>query len=268
MEVKLGLIQMKVTPNKEANLNYAVNAIEVASRYGADIAVLPEMFCCPYSNRYFANNAEPAGGGIWQALSGAARRNAVYVVAGSFPEEGENAIYNTSFVFDRTGKQIAFHRKLHMFSIAQGNGKRFSEADSFQAGNKITVFNTEFGRIGLCICFDMRFPELVRAMALEGANIIIAPSAFSMVTGPSHWELIMRARAIDNQVFTVGVTPARDEGSEFVAYANSMICSPCGTVICNAGIEDTIAVQKINLDEIDGVRSVFSIKNSRRTDLY
>lgn len=114
----------------------------------------------------------------------------------------------------------------------------------------------------------MRFPELVRAMALEGANIIIAPSAFSMVTGPSHWELIMRARAIDNQVFTVGVAPARDEDSEFVAYANTMICSPWGTVICNAGIGDTIVVHKINLGETDEVQSVFSIKDLRRTDLY
>lgn len=113
----------------------------------------------------------------------------------------------------------------------------------------------------------MRFPELVRAMALEGANIIIAPSAFSMVTGPSHWELIMRARAIDNQVFTVGVTPARDEGSEFVAYATpDMLSMGYGDMQC--GNRGHHCGAKINLDEIDGVRSVFSIKNSRRTDLY
>lgn len=266
--MKLAAIQMSVSFDKYENMQNALKKIEEAAGLNADLVVLPEMFCCPYSNDFFAEYAEPARGNIWKAMSKAAAKYGIYLVAGSMPEQDGQHIYNTSFVFDRQGRQIARHRKVHLFDIDVEGGQRFKESDTFAPGGEVTVFETEFFKIGLCICFDMRFPELSRMMALEGVQAIIVPAAFNMTTGPAHWELMFRQRAVDNQLYTIGAAPARDMEGVYMSYGNSMVCSPWGDVVCRAGVGEEILVADINADMNKKIRRQLPLMNARRTDLY
>lgn len=265
--MKIGVIQSLVSPDREANLSSAGACIRRAAAGGADIVVLGEMFGCPYENSAFVANAEPGDGPSVTRLSRAAAENGVYLVGGSIPLLEDGKLYNASFVFDRTGRIIAVHRKVHLFDIDVDGGQYFKESDTFTPGNGVTLFDTEFGRMGLCICFDFRFPELARLMALEGARCIFVPAAFNMTTGPAHWELMFRQRAVDNQLFTVGAAPARSyEG--YVSYANSMVVSPWGDVLYRADEKPAVAVVEIDLSQIESVRRQLPLLSARRTDLY
>ena len=168
--MRTALIQMPVTADKAVNLAVARDYVRRAADGGAQLAVLPEMFCCLYTNEAFRANAEPAGGPVHRAMAGLARETGLWLVAGSMPEADGERIYNTSFVFDPAGRQAAFHRKMHLFDIDVKGGQRFMESETFTAGDSVTVFDTPFGKLGLCICFDLRFPELARCMALAGAG--------------------------------------------------------------------------------------------------
>ena len=177
-------------------------------------------------------------------------------------------MYNTSFVFDPQGACVARHRKMHLFDIDVEGGQRFRESDTLSPGNDVTLFDTPWGRMGLCICFDLRFEELCRVMALEGARVLLAPAAFNMTTGPAHWELLLRQRAVDNQCFTVGTSPARDESASYVAWGNSMVCDPWGTVLHCCGAGEEVAVTELDMTRIDAVRRQLPILSARRTDVY
>ena len=155
-----------------------------------------------------------------------------------------------------------------IFDIDVSGGQYFKESDTLIAGNDITVFDTEFGKIGVCICYDIRFVELSRIMALEGANIIIVPAAFNMTTGPAHWELSFRARALDNQVYTIGVAPARNQYAEYVSYGNSIVVSPWGEVITRLSEKEEIAFCDIDLNVVDKIRQELPILAHRREDIY
>ncbi len=266
--MRLAMIQMHVVHDKRENLTHARALLEKAVREGIDLAVLPEMFCCPYSNRFFRAYSEEEGGAVWTALSQAARELQIYVVGGSMPELAEGKVYNTSYVFDRTGRQIAKHRKAHLFDIDIAGGQRFRESDVLTPGDQITVFDTEFGKIGLCICFDFRFQELAKAMADRGAQMIVVPAAFNMTTGPAHWELLFRQRAVDNQIFTLGVAPARDEAEEYVSYANSILADPWGAVLARAGVGEEIRTAEIDFARNRAIRQQLPIRTARRGDLY
>lgn len=165
------------------------------------------------------------------ALSHLAAELGLYLVGGTVPELSEGRIYNTSYVYGPDGRQLAKHRKAHLFDIDVQGGQRFRESDTLSPGNAITTFETAFGTMGLCVCFDLRFEELARCMCLRGAKVIFVPAAFNMTTGPAHWELLFRQRAVDNQCFTVGVSPARDEQGSYVAYGNSIAVDPWGAVL-------------------------------------
>lgn len=266
--MKTALIQMPVTDSKQQNIQTALDYLAQAAREGAELAVLPEMFCSIYRNRDFIKNAEPLGGPAWKAMSGAAKDLGLWLVAGSIPEQDGDRLYNTAFVFDPQGRQAAAHRKVHMFDIKVKNGQWFRESATFSPGDQVTVFDTPFGRLGLCICFDLRFPELSMLMALKGARAIIVPASFNMTTGPAHWELLFRQRAVDNQLHTIGVAPARDENGPYVSYSNSIVCSPWGTVLQRAGSEPTLMVVDIDLDYNESIRDQLPLLSARRTNVY
>lgn len=266
--MKTALIQMPVVKDKAENLARAAKEIQRAARDGAELAILPEMFCCPYSNASFRANAEEAGGRIHTAMAEAARKAGLWLVAGSMPELADGKIYNTSFVFDSSGHQVAFHRKVHLFDIDVQGGQRFFESETLSAGNRATVFDTPFGRLGLCICFDIRFPELARVMALAGAQAMIVPAAFNLTTGPAHWELAFRQRAVDNQFFTLGVAPARDEEGTYVSYGNSIACDPWGTVIARAGSGEEQLLVELDFSRNEAVRRQLPLLSARRPAVY
>ena len=266
--MRVALIQMAVTADKQQNIETACGKIREAAGHGADVAVLTEMFCCPYENSCFRPYGEAENGPAQAALSALAAELGIYIVGGSIPELAEGNVYNTSYVYGRDGALLAKHRKAHLFDIDVAGGQRFKESDTLSPGNAITTFDTEFGTCGLCICFDLRFEELARCMCLRGAKVIFVPAAFNMTTGPAHWELLFRQRAVDNQCFTVGVSPARDESAGYVAYGNSIAVDPWGTVLCRAGAEETTLYADLALSRLDDVRRQLPILSARRTDLY
>ena len=203
--MKIAQIQMHVSGDKTADLRHAAELIRGAGEI--DLAVLPEMFCCPYDNSCFHRYGEEAGGEAQQALSALARERGIWLIGGSIPElEGGN-VYNTSFVYAPDGSCAARHRKTHLFDIDVAGGQRFMESETLTPGSDITTFETPWGTMGLCICFDFRFEELARLMTLRGAKVLFVPAAFNMTTGPAHWELLFRQRAVDNQVLPSAPRP-------------------------------------------------------------
>ena len=266
--MKIAMLQMPVGFDKEENIRKAAEAVAWAGAREADIAILPEMWNCPYSNQYFPGYAEEGIGMTRAALADMARRNNLWLVGGSIPEKEDGKVYNTSFVYDPEGREVARHRKVHLFDIDVKGGQRFFESETFTPGDSITTFETPWGKMGLCICFDMRFPELARVMALEGAQAVLVPAAFNMTTGPAHWETMFRQRAVDNQIFTVGVSPARDEQGVYVAYGNSIVVDPWGTVVSRMDGAEDYRIVELDMGRVADVRAQLPLMSARRTDLY
>ena len=155
----------------------------------------------------------------------------------------------------RTGRSRQKHRKVHLFDIDVAGGQQFFESDTLSPGQHYTLFDTPFGKVGVAICFDVRFAELFRILALEGAQLIVVPAAFNMTTGPAHWELLFRARALDNQCFLAGCAPARDETAGYVSYAHSLVCDPWGRVQAQAGAAPELLICDIDFAQADAVRA-------------
>ncbi len=260
--------QLKVTDNKTHNLNGAQKMIEEAALRGADIIILPEMFNCPYDSSYFSRFSEDYPGETTGLLSTLAALHSVYIVGGSIPEYDKNRIYNTSYSFDRNGALIGRHRKIHLFDVDVEGGIRFNESETITAGSDITVIETEFCKIGIAICYDMRFPELIRKMVLSGAQIIVVPAAFNMTTGPAHWRLIARTRALDNQVYFIAASPARDKTASYVAYGHSLVADPWGDVISEASEKEEIIFSEIDLGFVDKIRRELPLLKHRREEVY
>ena len=266
--MRVALIQMRVTADRRKNIETACGRVREAARNGADFAVLPEMFCCPYQNDCFRPYGEPEGGEAQRALSALAAELGIVIVGGTVPELAGERVYNTCYVYGPDGRLLAKHRKAHLFDIDVEGGQRFRESDTLSPGGAVTTFATGFGTIGLCVCFDLRFEELARCMCLRGAKVIFVPAAFNMTTGPAHWELLFRQRAVDNQCFTVGVSPARDEAGPYVAYGNSIAVGPWGTVLWRAGGEGAVLYADLDMARLEAVRKQLPILSARRTDLY
>ena len=242
--------------------------VREAAANGAQVISLPEMWNCPYSNDYFREYAETADGPTVKFMSQLAKELGIYLIGGSIPELEDDKVYNTSFSFDKEGKIIGRHRKVHLFDIDVKGGIRFMESDTLTAGEDLTVIDTEFCKIGVAICYDVRFPEWHRKMALEGAKVIVLPAAFNMTTGPVHWDLTMRARALDNQVYFAANSPARDENGPYVAYGNSCIADPWGEFIAHADEKECILYGDIDLENVDSVRQQLPLLKHRREGLY
>lgn len=247
--MRVSLIQMRVGEDKAANL---LRAAELSKRaYGADLIMLPEMFCCPYETRAFVENAEAYGGEVTDALRDIAVKSGAIVIGGSMPELDGGRIFNTSFVFDKNGGLIAKHRKAHLFDVDIEGGQRFFESETLSKGDDATAFDTRFGRVGLAICFDIRFSAYINDMH---ADVLAVPAAFNMTTGPMHWELLFRARAVDSQCFAFGCAPARTAGASYVSYAHSIAVDPWGRVISDAGEDETVLGIDADLSLISAVR--------------
>lgn len=261
-------VQMRVTRDRAENIAAACRLIRRAAEQGAEFVMLPEMFCCPYENGAFRPYGEEQDGPAQRALSALAAALGIWIVGGSIPELEENRVYNTSFVYDSAGRQVARHRKMHLFDISVEGGQTFRESDTLSPGGEITVFDTPWGKMGLCICFDLRFEELARLMALRGARVIFVPAAFNMTTGPAHWELLFRQRAVDNQLFTVGTSPARSESETYVAWGHSIVCDPWGSVLHQCGAEEEISITSLDLHRVESVRRQLPILRARREDIY
>ena len=266
--VRIACVQLAQKETKEQTYAHIRALTGTIPDGAADLIMLPEMWNGPYEAKRFPSFAEVEGGPSWQFLSALAKEKRVYLCGGSIAERENECVYNTSYVFDPEGNMIAKHRKMHLFDIDVAGGQRFFESETLSAGDSVTVFSTPFCKMGLCICYDFRFPELARLMVDAGAEIILVPAAFNMTTGPAHWELLFRSRAVDNQVFTVGTAPARDPDASYRSWGHSIVCSPWGDVLMQADEAETVRVTELDLDRLEQVRRELPLLRQRRTDVY
>ena len=268
-KIKIAAIQMSTVADKMENVRTVKAYLEKIKDENPDFVILPEMFCCPYQTENFPIYAEKEGGPVWQQLSGYAKQYGIYLIGGSMPEkDAEGNVYNTSYIFDREGKQIGKHRKVHLFDIDVKGGQTFKESDTLTAGDSDTVFDTEFGKMGVMLCFDIRFPELSRMMVNDGARIVFVPAAFNMTTGPAHWELSFRTRALDNQIYMVGCAPARDVSAGYISWGHSIVTDPWGRVIDMLDEKEGILLAELDMDYEEQVREELPLLKSRRKDMY
>ena len=273
--INIALCQMNVVDNKEKNIEKAIQMIKESKKQGADLAVLPEMFNCPYENEKFIEYAEELDESeTLNEIAEIAKEENIHVLAGSIPEleiDNENeskSIYNTATLFDNKGKLLGKHRKMHLFDIDVKGKIYFKESDTLSAGNEFTVIETELATLGIGICYDIRFVELSRIMTLNGAQILVFPGAFNLTTGPAHWEILFRSRALDNQVYTIGVAPALDKDASYNSFGHSIAINPWGEIIEELDYEEDLKLVQIDLDEINRIREEIPILKNRRTDLY
>ena len=252
----------------DANLETAYSLLRQAAAKGAQLIVFPE--CMNYCGSDYAGNAEELPEGrTFRILQEAAKQYGVWIHCGSIHEKRENGIpYNTSFVVDPDGRLRAVYRKLHLFDMELDNAPGYRESDHVSAGNEIETIQTEtVGMLGLSICYDLRFPEQFRLEALQGADVFCNPSCFNSVTGRAHWEVLLRARAIENGCYMIasdqiGTKPAMQ------AYGHTMIVDPWGTVL--AGMEDGcgFVTAEIDTGAVDAVRRKTGTLVNRRNDCY
>lgn len=269
MTLKLAQLQLPVSADKNRNLDALAGAMARLDADAPDFVAVGEMFICPYETGSFPLYAEPEGGETWRFLSRLAAAHHVWLSAGSVPEVDETGrVYNTAYVFDRDGRQAAKHRKMHLFDIDVRGGQSFRESETLTAGDHVTVFETEFGKIGLCICFDIRFPELARLMADAGARLVLVPAAFNTTTGPAHWELNFRSRALDNQCFYAGTSVAQDLNAAYHAWGHSLVVSPWGDILGRLDEKPGCLLTELDLDHADDIRAQLPLLSARRHDLY
>jgi len=266
--MKITMLQPKVTDDKSENLAKIRTLIDQEETGDVDFLVLPEMFNCPYEAEKFDQYAEEIPGPTTDFLSELALKHDVYVVGGSIPERSGDKVYNTSPVLDPDGKIIGKHRKIHLFRVNYPGKIEFDESRYLKSGEGQTVLKTELGTIGVAICYDLRFPELLRGMTKAGSKVIFLPAAFNTTTGPAHWKTVLRTRAIDNQTFVVASSPARNRESSYKAYGHSLVVDPWGEVLVEAGAgEETLTVE-FELDMIDEVRKRLPLLESLRPEIY
>jgi len=289
----LALIQLgQIGSDKGANLKHARDMIRrAANGEGAgnaqggkpDLIVLPECFNSPYGHVYFPSYAEQIGfkrgekydvgaseSESVKVLSEAAKTEGVWLLGGSIPEKdpSDGNIYNTMTVYSPEGELVAIHRKVHLFDIDIPGKIKFKESETLTGGSTTNFFDTEFARVGLGICYDVRFPELAMISARQGCHVLIYPGAFNLTTGPLHWELLQRARAVDNQVFFSMCSPARDLTAGYHAWGHSLVIDPMGSKLVEAEDGETILHTRIDPKIFHDARAGIPVTVQRRFDVY
>lgn len=279
--VKLACIQLASGADKAANLSHARDKVVEASGAGAKIIVLPECFNSPYGCDYFPSYAEPLlpsppsreQSPSYHALSEMAKETGTYLIAGSIPElvaaEDGNKYYNTALVFSPAGELLASHRKVHLFDIDIPGKITFRESDVLSPGDSVTVVDLPpYGKVGVAICYDIRFPELATIATRRGAFALLYPGAFNTTTGPLHWKLLARARAVDNQLYVALCSPARDLAASYHAWGHSLIVDPMAEVLAEAEEAETIVYADLDPEAVEGPRTRIPLRDQRRFDVY
>lgn len=268
-KLRMAVVQMEVGEGKQQNLDRAARAVQQGAAQGAGLVVLPEIFNSPYIARRFTEYAEFHPGPSTRFLSKLARDNQVILVGGSIPEKDDRGhIYNSSFVFNSQGDMIGRHRKVHLFDIDIPGKMTFKESSTLHPGSDLCLIREGDLCFAVIICYDVRFPELARLAALQGAQLLVIPAAFNRTTGPMHWDLLMRSRAIDNQVFVVAASPSYNPQSSYHAWGHSMVVDPWGRVLAQAGDDEELLMADLDWELISEVRSQIPVFQQRRTDLY
>lgn len=249
--IRFALLQLRSGKDKLWNLdNMTKRVLDAVKVHQPRVVTLPECFNSPYGTQYFHEYAECVPSGkTCQRLAQLAKDCNIYIVGGTIPEIDETShpqlLYNTCTIWSPQGELLAKHRKMHLFDIDIKGSIRFKESETLSAGNDFTMVEIEGHRVGIGICYDIRFEEMARVYRNEGCEMLIYPAAFNMTTGPLHWELLQRARANDNQLFVLTTSPARDVESSYIAYGHSMVVDPWAKIICKATEQEETLITDI-----------------------
>jgi deaminated glutathione amidase len=266
--LRVACVQLNASASKADNLERMEALVARAAATGADVLVLPEKWNGIGPADFLREVAEPLEGGeTVEAMAGWARTHGITLVGGSIAErrEGREKLSNTCVVFDPEGEIAAVYRKIHMFDVEVG-GHVYRESESEEPGEGPATCEAEGWTLGLSLCYDVRFPELYRILALEGAELVTIPAAFTLYTGKDHWELLVRARAVENQCYVAAANQWGTYADGKAAYGRSMIVDPWGVVLAQAADEDTVITAEIARGHLEEVRrSLPSLANRQPT---
>lgn len=266
---KVAVVQLNTQNDKGENLKNICAAIDEAAANGAKLVAFPEVMNVIGENVGEGGQAETVPGYTTEKLMAKAKEHGIYIHGGSICESipGETRSYNTTVMIDPNGEIIAKYNKIHTFDVTLPDGTVCDESARVHPGDEIVTVETELGVLGFSICYDIRFPELFRLLALKGAQVIFTPANFTMPTGKDHWEPIIRTRAIENGVYMV--SPGQiGQKTRFAAYGNSMVVDPWGNVISRASNRACTIYAEIDLDYVDAIRQQIPSLKNRRADVY
>jgi predicted amidohydrolase len=268
--IRIACVQMTSRQDKAANLERAEALVARAASTGADVVVLPEKWNLIGSADDYRAAAEPIDGGeSVQAMSAWARTLGISLVGGSVTErrDGREKLSNTSCVFDADGELVAVYRKIHLFDVEVG-GNVYRESEAEEPGTEPVLAHVEDWPVGLSVCYDVRFPELYRILALEGAELVTVPAHFTTPTGRDHWHVLLRARAIENQLYVAAAGQVGETIAGKPAYGRSLIADPWGTVLAQAPDEETVIVAELDRPRLRDIRTKLPSLANRRPDAY
>jgi len=268
--LRVACIQLHSTEVKADNLATAERLVARAAATGADLVLLPEKWNALGSPDVFRAAAEPLEGGeTVEAMRSWAHTHGITIVGGSITEsrEGREKLSNTCVVLDPEGEITAVYRKIHMFDVEVG-GQVYRESEAEEPGDDIVVCEAEGWRVGLTVCYDLRFPELYRILAVGGAELLTVPAAFTLFTGRDHWELLLRARAVENQCYVAAANVWGSHGGGKASYGRSMIVDPWGVVLAAAPDEDTVVSAEIDRAHMGRIRKSLPALANRQPAAY
>lgn len=262
---KVALVQMDSRSNREKNLKTMENRIREAARKGAGLVVFPETV--EYIGPDMSGHSSAVPGEITEKFSRMARENGVWLHAGSITEKCGERSCNLSMMFSPEGRCTARYRKLHMFDVEVEDGPSYRESENISRGEQVCLADTDIGRIGLSICYDLRFPQLYRLMADNGAEILLVSANFTAPTGEAHWETLLRARAIENTCYVLACGQCGQKDA-FAAYGHSMVIDPWGRILARAGEQEEIIYAELSADVLEKTRKQIPCLRNQREDLY
>jgi len=268
--MRVAAVQLNSTNDKDRNLETARRLVREAAAAGAELVALPEKWNLLAPPAELEAGAEELEGGVsTEAARGWAREHGIHVLAGSIGERvaGADRLFNTSALIDPSGALIAVYRKIHMFDVEVG-GVTYRESEAEQPGDEIVTAAAGAVEVGLSVCYDLRFPELYRILAVRGARLITVPSAFTLATGRDHWEVLLRARAIENQAFVLAPNQVGEAPPHYVSYGRSMIVDPWGVVLAQAADRENVIVADLDLERQAALRESLPSLANRRPEAY
>ena len=264
----VAVAQLDSKSNKDQNIQQILSFIDEAVKQNADLVAFPEMATYMGDVNQYSIVAEEFPGPTIHTLAEKARDHGIYVHIGSFFESIPNSsrVYNTSGIIGPDGDLLDIYRKIHLFDIT--GEVEYHESDTVAPGEQITTIQTEIGTFGLSICYDLRFPQLYRSLAMRGADVLFVPAAFTLHTGKDHWEPLLRARAIENQIYVVAPAQIGDKTDSIHTYGKSLVVDPWGNVIAKASDREEIFTATIDLDCLEETRNQLQTLSHIRSGIY
>lgn len=264
--MRIAAAQMTSGADKAHNLEVATRLITKAAESGAHFVGLPENFSWMGPEPERAENAETLEGATLARMAELARAHKLTVLAGSVLESGApgGRLYNTSALFGPDGARLAVYRKIHLFDVEVGDGQTYRESAAVAPGTEVVVADAPLGKVGLSVCYDLRFPELYRQLAKNGAVLLTVPAAFTLMTGKDHWEVLLRARAIENQAYVIAPAQQGRHPKDRLTWGHAMVVDPWGLVTARASEGEGLAIAELDLEYLAKVRRTLPALQHRR----